>query len=211
MLANIFLHEVLDEWWVRDVRPRLRADASLFRYADDFVVLFRSKEDADRVMGVLPKRFDRYGLTLHPDKTRLVRFQRPRNDSGLKPESFDLLGFSHHWGRSRKGHWVVRQMTAGKSFRRGLSECSAWLRRVRHLPLSVQQKGLTRKLAGHYGYFGVTGNVRRLQCFREEALRLWRHWLRRRSQRAPMPWDRFHRLLARYPIPPARVVRSIYA
>lgn len=110
LLTNIYLHEVLDEWFVRDVQPRLRGRATLVRYADDLVFVFSQKEDAERVLDVLPKRFGKYGLTLHPDKTRLVPFQRPDRDDGDDngPGSFDLLGFTHHWGLSRKGNWVVR-------------------------------------------------------------------------------------------------------
>jgi group II intron reverse transcriptase/maturase len=212
LLANIFLHEVLDEWWVRDVQPRLRRGGHLYRYADDFVALFLDEGDARRVMDVLPKRFEKYGLTIHPDKTRLVRFQAPRKDgSGPKPGQFDLLGFTHRWQRSRKGVWVVRKVTAPKRFRRGLLRLSQWLRKARYLPIGVQRDGLVRRLQGHYGYYGLTGNSQALGRFRWAALSLWRHWLRRRSQRAPMPWDRFKRLLRHHPVPEARAVHSIYA
>lgn len=118
LLANIYLHEVLDEWFVNDVRPRLKGQATLVRYADDFVFVFAKKEDAERVFDVLPKRFGKYGLTLHPDKTRLVAFQRPKrgDDGDDGPDSFDLLGFTHHWGLSRKGNWVVMMRTAKDRF-----------------------------------------------------------------------------------------------
>ncbi len=212
LLANIFLHKVLDEWWVRDVQPRLRRGGHLYRYADDFVALFPDEGDARRVMDVLPKRFEKYGLTIHPDKTRLVRFKAPRKDgSGPKPGQFDLLGFTHRWQRSRKGVWVVRKVTAPKRFRRGLLRLSQWLRKARYLPIGVQRDGLVRRLQGHYGYYGLTGNSQALGRFRWAALSLWRHWLRRRSQRAPMPWDRFKRLLRHHPVPEARAVHSIYA
>jgi group II intron reverse transcriptase/maturase len=211
MLANILLHEVLDAWWVQEVAPRLRGTGHLYRYADDFVAVFSSEEDARRVMAVLPKRFAKYGLTIHPDKTRLIHFEPPRNDgSGPKPGTFDLLGFTHRWGRSRKGNWVVQQVTASSRLRRGLHRISAWLAKVRHCEVRWQSRALARKLQGHYAYYGVTGNGRRLVSFRREALRMWRHWLCRRSQRAHMPWDRFRQLLSHHPVPPARVVRSIY-
>ena len=212
LLANIFLHEVLDEWWVRDVSPCLRRGGHLYRYADDFVALFLDEGDARRVMEVLPKRFAKYGLTLHPDKTRLVRFQAPRNDgSGSPPGSFNLLGFAHRWQRSRKGYWVVRKVTDPARFRRGLKQLSQWLRKVRHLPIGVQRDGLALRLQGHYAYYGMTGNSQALHRYRWAALLLWRQWLRRRSQRAPMPWDRYKRLLRHYPVPNARAVHSIYA
>lgn len=212
LLANIFLHEVLDEWWVRDVHPRLRRGGHLYRYADDFVAIFLDEGDARRVMEVLAKRFAKYGLTIHPDKTRLVRFEAPRKDgSGPEPGMFDLLGFTHRWQRSRKGIWVVRKVTAPKRFRRGLLRLSQWLRTVRHLPIGVQRDGLVRRLQGHYEYYGLTGNSQALHRFRWAALSLWRHWLRRRSQRAPMPWDHFKRILRHHPVPSARTVHSIYA
>ena len=174
--------------------------------------MFPDEGDARRVMAVLPKRFGKYGLTLHPDKTRLVRFHVPRNDgSGLRPASFNLLGFAHRWQRSRKGYWVVRKVTDPTRFRRALSRLSQWLRKVRHLPIGVQRDGLARRLQGHYAYYGVTGNSQALNRFRWAALSLWRHWLRRRSQRAPMPWDRYKRLLRHYPVPNARAVRSTCA
>jgi hypothetical protein len=128
LLANIFLHEVLDEWWVRDVQPRLGRGGHLFRYADDFVAVFLDEADARRVLEVLPKRFGKYGLTIHPEKTRLVAFQAPRKGgSGDAPGSFDLLGFTHRWQRSRKGFWVVRKVTSPPRFRRGLLKLSKWL------------------------------------------------------------------------------------
>lgn len=211
LLGNILLHEVLDEWWVRDVRPRLRGGAWLYRFADDFVAVFSEEGDARRVLDVLAKRFAKYALTIHPDKTRLVRFHLPgRGGGGDQPRSFDLLGFSHRWERSRRGYWVIKQVTARSRFQRGLHRLSRWLRRVRHKPIAEQRRELAKRLQGHYGFYGLTGNARRLALFRRHALWLWRHWLCRRSQRAPMPWDRFHRLLRHYPIPPARVVHSLY-
>lgn len=212
LLANIFLHEVLDTWWAEEVCPRLRRGAHLYRFADDFVMLFEDERDARRVMAVLTKRFARYALALHPDKTRLVRFTRPdRDNEGSKPDTFTLLGFTHYWGRSRKGRWVVSRCTARRSFQRGLDALGKWLRRKRHLPIPVQRDKLAEKLRGHYGYFGVTRNYARVALFRWRALRLWRYWLDRRSQRAGMNWAKFNRLLKRHPIPPANLPRSIYA
>jgi RNA-directed DNA polymerase len=134
LLANIYLHEVLDEWFVRDVQPRLSSRAVLVRYADDFVFVFAQKEDAEQVLDVLPKRFGKYGLTLHPDKTRLVPFHRPDRVDGSDGGSgtFDLLGFTHHWGLSRKGKWVVKRRTAKDRFSRTLRRIAEWCRRHRH-------------------------------------------------------------------------------
>lgn len=210
LLANIYLHEVLDKWWAQEVFPRLRGEAFLVRYADDFVVVFSSREDALRVQGVLPKRFARFGLTLHPEKTRLIRFRRPspRGD-GPKPGSFNFLGFTFHWGRSRQGHWVLKQKTAKDRLSRSLRAISRWMRRARHLPVKKQAASLGRKLRGHFNYYGIQGNSKALSRFHHSVRRLWRYWLSRRTQRsiARMTWKKFNRLLKRHPLPPARLPR----
>jgi group II intron reverse transcriptase/maturase len=210
LLANVYLHEVLDVWFERDVRPRLQGRALLIRYADDAVMLFSCEADARRVMDVLPKRFGKYGLTLHPEKTRLVEFRRPdrRNSDDDGPGTFDLLGFTHYWGLSRKGKWVVMRRTAQGRFSRALSRVGEWCRRNRHKPIAAQQHSLAQKLRGHYGYFGITGNFEALRRFWHEVKGVWRKWLNRRSQRAHMPWERMHRLLQRYPLPAPRISRS---
>jgi len=210
LLANIFLHEVLDVWFEQQVKPRLRGRAKLIRYADDAVVLFEHEDDASRVMGVLPKRFERHGLTLHPDKTRLVPFKRPdrmrsrrdddESDPPNGPLSFDFLGFTIHWGKSLAGKWVVRERTAKDRFRRGLQRIAEWCRLHRHAPLEVQQRVLGTKLRGHYGYFGRIGNRGRLWLFLTAAARAWWRGLRRRSQRG-LTWANMYRLLQRYPLP----------
>jgi hypothetical protein len=210
LLANIFLHDVLDVWFEQQVRPRLRGRAKLVRYADDAVILFEHEDDAHRVMDVLPKRFERYGLTLHPDKTRIVPFKRPdrvrprRDDDGdgppAGPLSFDFLGFTIHWGKSLAGKWVVRERTAKDRFRKGLQRIAEWCRLHRHAPLGVQQQALGTKLRGHYGYFGRTGNGGRLWHFLHAATRAWWRGLRRRSQRG-LSWTTMYRLLRRHPLP----------
>jgi RNA-directed DNA polymerase len=208
LLANIYLHTVLDEWFVRDVRPKLKGKAVLVRYADDFVFVFAQKVDAERVLAVLPKRFGRYGLTLHPDKTRLVPFRRPDRDDGGDdgPGTFDLLGFTHHWGLSRKGLWVVKKRTAKDRFNRTLRRIAAWCRRHRHDDVEVQHRALALKLRGHYGYYGVTGNNRALSRLWYETTKIWRKWLCRRSQKGFVTWGKMLRLLERYPLPPPRIV-----
>jgi RNA-directed DNA polymerase len=209
LLANIFLHTVLDEWFEREVKPRLDGDAWLFRYADDAVIMFANEKDARRVYEVLPKRFAKYGLTLHPDKTRLIEFRRPGRgpkDSNPKgPATFDLLGFTHFWSVSRSGWWVVKRKTANDRFRRALARMSAWCREHRHDPLRMQQAALRRKLTGHYGYFGIAGNSAALGRFLFLVRRIWCKWLRRRSQRARLNWNRYAALLRVYPLPPARL------
>ncbi len=210
LLANIYLHEVLDMWWLRDVVPRLKGHAFAVRYADDFVLVFSNFEDARRVEAVLPRRFGKYGLTLHPEKTRLVRFERPGGTRGVRPDTFDFLGFTHYWGKSRKGRWVPKQRTARDRVRRSLRNINAWCRRWRHLPVSEQAAGLGSKLRGHYQYYGITGNWRALSCLFWKVKRIWRKWLSRRSQRGYLSWKVFLGLLSRNPLPWPRVYHSYY-
>jgi RNA-directed DNA polymerase len=216
LLANVFLHEVLDVWFEQHVRPRLRGRATLVRYADDAVVLFEREDDARSVMTELPERFGKYGLTLHPEKTRLVPFKRPDRvrprrddtDDGGPPRahSFDFLGFTIHWGKSLAGKWVVRERTAKDRFRAALQRIAEWCKLHRHAPLDVQQRGLAARLRGHYGYYGRRGNRGRLWLFLHAATRAWWRALRRRSQRG-LTWDVMYRLLRRFPLlTPARRV-----
>jgi RNA-directed DNA polymerase len=205
LLANVYLHEVLDKWFARDVLPRMRGQAFLIRYADDAVLVFEREDDARRVYEVLPKRFGKYGLTLHPEKTRLIEF-RPGNSGG---GGFDLLGFRHLWAKSRKGRWVVKRKTAPSRFTRALRTLNEWCRTHRHFPVKEQHRSLWRKLQGHYAYYGITGNGLTLNALKHETERAWHKWLARRSNRG-MPWVRFAQVLKRYPLPPARIVHSVY-
>ena len=189
LLANIMLHYVLDEWFEMDVRPRLHGPAFLIRYADDFVIGVSREDDARRVLEVLPKRMSKYGLTVHPEKTRLVRFQPPHDDDSTTsdggntaPRSFDFLGFTHYWGRSRIGLWVVKRKTAKARFRRAIAAVWEWCRSNRHLPLPDQHQKLSAKLRGHYSYYGITSNFSSLQEFLEGARRIWRRRLSRRRR-----------------------------
>ena len=214
LLANVYLHEVLDVWWEREVKPRLRGRAELIRYADDFVMVFETEEDARKVADVLPKRFEKYGLRLHPEKTKLVRFQKPEDreppKGGNETTSFDLLGFTHFWGKSLKGSWVVKRSTAKDRFSRTLQRISEWCRANRHMPIQEQHAALTRKLRGHDAYFGITGNARALSTLRLRVRRIWHKWLARRAWKSAWTWTRMTTLLAHFPLPPARVVHSIY-
>jgi group II intron reverse transcriptase/maturase len=207
LLANIYLHEVLDDWFVREVQPRLKGRAELIRYADDLVFLFARKDDAERVLAVLSKRFEKYGLALHPAKTRLVPFRRPdRDDGGSGPGTFDFLGFTHHWGMSRKGNWVVKKRTARDRFGRTLRHIRNWCRLHRHDDVKEQHRVLAQKLNGHDSYYGVTSNYDALKQLRREVVLIWRKWLSRRSQKGYMSWEKMTRLLERYPLPKARIV-----
>jgi group II intron reverse transcriptase/maturase len=216
LLANVYLHEVLDTWFEREVKPRLRGRSALIRYADDFVLVFSCEEDARRVMDVLAKRFAKYGLTLHPEKTRLVEFRRPPSKPPpggppAGPGTFDLLGFTHFWALSRKGKRVVKQRTARDRFNRALKRVTEWCKLYRHDPVKRQWQVLTQKLRGHFGYYGIIGNSEAIVRFRYRVILAWKKWLNRRSQRADMPWDRLNALLGRYPLPPARLRRPSHA
>jgi RNA-directed DNA polymerase len=218
VLSNIFLHHVLDDWFEREVKPRLRGRAYLIRYADDFVIGFSQEEDARRVMAVLPQRFSKYGLTIHPDKTQLIPFKQPPvaarakgTGPGTPPGTFTLLGFTHYWGRSRRGNWVVKRKTASSRLSRALRSIAQWCRWNRHQPVGEQQHTLSQKLRGHYAYYGITGNCQALSWFRYGVVRCWRKWLNRRNRERTLDWGLFNRLLERYQLPPARVVHSVYA
>jgi len=208
LLANIYLHEVIDRWWVEDVAPRMRGRVFLIRYADDIVMVFADKQDALRVQEVLPKRLGRFGLALNAAKTRLVRFRRPRpSGEGPEPGSFEFLGFTYYWGRSKRGRWTLKQKTAKKRFTKGIEALNRWMRRWRHLPVREQAAILGSKLQGHFNYYGIRNNSLALQRFHHEATRLWKKWLSRRSQRARMSWEKFERLLTHHPLPPPRLPR----
>jgi group II intron reverse transcriptase/maturase len=213
LLANVYLHEVLDLWFEQEVRDRLGGSSALIRYADDFVLVFEREEDARRVMKVLPKRLGRYGLRLHPDKTRLVRFVRPayRGPSGGwsgRRQSFDFLGFTFHWGKSRRGANIVRTKTAKDRFARSVRAVGHWCRANRHRPVAEQRRALSAKLRGHYRYYGQRGNHRDLHRFYRQVQRVWRKWLDRRSWRGRMPWPRFQALLQLHPLAPPRINAS---
>lgn len=212
MLSNIYLHEVLDKWFMEVVRPRMRGKAYLVRFADDAVLVFSDERDARRVMEVLPKRFIKYGLTVHPEKTRMIQFKKPGAPSeGKGSSSFNFLGFTHYWGRSRRGNWVVTRKTERSRFGRALKFVVEWCRCHRHLPLRDQHEALRRKLLGHYNYYGITGNSSSLGKFLYQVQRVWCKWLNRRSRGNHMPWGKFNLLLWHYPLPPIRVVHSVYA
>ena len=209
LLANIYLHEVLDKWFSEVVRPRLTARAYLVRFADDFIIVFEAEADARRVQAVLEGRFSKYGLRLHPEKTRLFDFRRPP-PGGKRRETFDFLGFTHFWGRSQKGNSVVRRKTAKSRFSRALRSMSQWMRANRHTPIREQQRTLGLKLRGHYGYYGLTGNGRALSSFLHWTRRLWWKWLGRRSWHTRLTWQRMSRLLDLFPLPKPVVVHSVH-
>lgn len=210
-LANVFLHYVLDEWFTEQVQPRLRGPSTLVRYCDDFVMLFRYRDDAERVLDVLGKRLGKYGLLLHPDKTRMVDFrvgQQPAQGEGdgAMATTFNFLGFVHVWGSSRQGKAVLRQRTAKERFARALHAINAQCRRMRDWLLWEQHQRLCQMLRGHFAYFGISGNFGRLAELKYQAQRCWRKWLSRRSDKSRMSWAAFRRVLAGLPLPRPRIV-----
>ncbi len=212
LLANIYLHYVLDEWFENEVKPRLRGAAHEIRFADDAVLSFQYKEDAERVMEVLPKRFAKYGLTLHPEKTRLVEFGRYAEANakrqGKKPGTLDFLGFTHICARSRKGKFTVHVRTMKKRFKRGLTAIAEWCQENRHDPVDEQQKTLNAKLRGHYQYYGRPTNYRSIRKFYREVCYIWRKWLSRRTRGDGMTWEKFTAILRRHPLMRPRIVHS---
>ncbi len=216
LLANIYLHYVLDCWYLESVKPRMKGRTLLVRFADDFVLGFEYKEDAEKVYAVLFRRFEKYGLELHAQKTRLVAFGRPEDASadsgeGTPPGTFDFLGFTHYWGKTRKGAWVIRRRTSRKRLSRSLKAISQWCRENLHEPMRVQVEALGRKLKGHFGYYGITGNYEALVRYRDAVIGIWRKWLARRGDPKGMSWERMSRVLQFWYLPAARIVHSAHA
>lgn len=215
LLANLYLHEVLDVWFERDVKPRLKGAALLVRYADDGVIVFADVRDAQRVLEVLAKRMAKYGLKLHPDKTRLVPFCRPQKRPGERggneprPGTFDFLGFTHYWGATRKGSWMVKRKTAAARTQKALRAVTLWCRYHMHWSVKEQHRMLSAILRGHFAYYGIAGNSFSIGAFRQRVERLWRVSLARRSQKSKMTWVRFGHLLKLYPLPRARVIHAV--
>ncbi len=212
VLANIFLHYVLDDWFEKEVKPRMKGRCFLIRYADDFVMGFELERDARRVMEILPKRFARCKLSVHPDKTKMVDFRKPgkRERSGIYERTFDFLGFTHYWGKSLKGRYVVKRKTAGKRIRRFMRTIWEWCRKNRHLPLSEQYQVLSQKLRGYNQYYGIIGNYDVLKTVRWRTKRMWRYWLSRRSHKGHVSWEKFEKsIVSKYVLPRPRIVHNV--
>jgi hypothetical protein len=211
LAANIFLHYVLDEWYEQEVKPRLKGRSFLQRFADDFIIGCELESDARRIMAVLPRRFGRYGLTIHPEKTKLVKFGKPpkKEQPGPKNGTFDFLGFTHYWAKSRRGNWVIKRKTARKRQRRSIKLLWQWCKENRHLPLEEQYQMLCLKLRGHYQYYGIRSNSRQLEEVYQKARAGWRYWLDRRDNHRKMVWEKFEKLLASLPLPKPRIIHAI--
>jgi group II intron reverse transcriptase/maturase len=204
LLANIYLHHVLDEWFEEVVKPRLRSEAHEIRFADDAILCFHYREDAEKVKNVLSKRFAKYGLTLHPEKTRLVKFGRYAEErakrQGKKPSTFGFLGFTYLCAHSRRGKFTVHVRTMHKRLSRGLTAIGRWCQEHRHAPVDEQQKTLNAKLRGHYQYYGRPTNFQCLWKFYRGTCRLWHYWLNRRTRGSRLTWDHYNALLRRHPL-----------
>ena len=214
MLGNIYLHNVLDSWFEEQVKPRLRGRATLIRYCDDFIIGFEHMDDAVRVESVLDKRFEKYHLSLHPDKTRLINFRRPpvEQKGGKGPGSFDFLGFTVYWRRNRKGPgWHVASRTRKARLTRAVRNAYDFCRGQRHKPIAVQHKALVSRIRGHLVYFGVNDNDKSLSALVYWSKRAWHKWLNRRSQRARLNWERFDDLLKDYPLPRPKVYCNLWS
>ena len=209
LLSNIYLHYVLDRWFIQQIQPRLQADSALIRFADDFLLLFASREDARRVMKVLPKRLGKYGLTLHPEKTKLIELEKP---GGQKPDTFDFLGFTHYMGKSRKGRRILKRKTSRKKLRMSLQRLSEWLQAHRHQQSVGELIGkLNQKLVGHYGYYGITFNAPGIKHYHHRARSLLHKWLNRRGGKSTWCWEAFTgQLLTYYPLAPPRIVHKCF-
>lgn len=215
LISNIFLHHVLDKWFVEDVQPRMVGRAQIVRYADDFLIILSRENDARRVLDVLYERFSKYGLEIHPEKTRLVRMYPPTSRKGKKPrdvkrETLEFLGFTLYWGKLRNGNWAVKPKTSKGRLKRCLKAISAWCRRHMHRKIKDQSEELAKKLKGHYQYYGVSFNSRSMANFRFKVIRIWQYWLSRRSGRKHLNWESFSRKTERHPLPYPRITKPLF-
>lgn len=208
LLANIFLHYVLDDWFVKEVKPRLNGRCFLIRYADDFIIGCEFEGDARRILEVLHKRFNRFKLSLHPEKTTLVRFRKPANNetkSGTGNGTFNFLGITHYWAKTRRGFWVIRRKTKRKKIRAFMRMIWLWCKENLHLYIWEQYKKLCEKLQGWYVYYGVRGNYKSLEVVYEHTERAWKRWLSRRSHKGKVTWDTFELMREIMPLPKPRL------
>ncbi len=189
----------------------MRGECFIVRFADDFVIGFQHEDDAQRVKEILPKRFGKYGLEIHPEKSRLLEFGKPASEKEVRrgANTFDFLGFTHYWARSRQGYWVIKRKTARKKVRKTAQALWDWCKKNRHMDLKKQYRILCSKLRGHYQYFGVRCNMRELEAILHHAKRGWRYWLNRRSSKKALNWEKFGVLLESMPLPMPKIIHNV--
>ena len=208
LLANLYLHDVLDRWFVEEIQPRLKGSGGMVRYADDAVMYFEKREDAEKVLEELPKRLGEYGLTMHPEKTKLLDFSRPRDGTRRKP-TFDFLGFTFYWGKTRSNRPIVKMKTARKKLTAKLNDFYEWCKANRHEPLWEQHGIIASKLEGHYQYYGVSHNYASLTKYAYAVRQIWHKWLKRRGGK-PMSYEKFNRYLKNFPLPNPRITHALF-
>jgi RNA-directed DNA polymerase len=209
ILANVFLHTVLDTWFETEVKPRMKGRCFMVRYCDDFIMGFELKTDAERLYEVLPKRFEKYSLELNMMKTKLVQFGRPSKGASKGSNTFDFLGFTHYWGKSMKGHWIIKRKTQGKTMRLKMADIYQWCRENMHKPIATQYEKLVAKLLGHYQYYGIRGNYKMLEVFFEHVETSWKYWLGRRTRNGHIKWDKFENVYRKHlPLPKPRITQT---
>ena len=215
MLSNIFLHYVLDTWFEQTVKSHTRGHCELIRYADDFVCTVRYVDDARRIERALKNRFNKYGLEIHPTKSRTISFGRFERENAQKqkrrPNTFDFLGFTHYCGKTRRGKFKLGRRTSRKKFSAKCKELNNWLKSIRNfIETKDWWKILRAKLRGHYQYYGVSENYSGIERFYRQSLRMVRKWLNRRSQKKSMSWEKFDHYLKCYPLPKPSIRHNFY-
>lgn len=214
LLANIYLHYVLDEWFEKEVKPRMKGQCYLVRYCDDFVIMVQYKTEAEEIMRLIQGRFEEYELELHSGKTGVKSFGRYEKENAKKQQrkarTFDFLGFTHYGGISRKGKFKVCRKTAAGKFRRACAAMKKWLKEVRNVESKEWWRTLKSKLRGHYQYYGVSENSKKIDEYYYRVKWMVFKWMNRRSQKRSFNWTQFNAYLKRFPLPKPHVVHSFY-
>lgn len=211
VLANIYAHYVIDEWIIEVVKPRMKGDIELFRYADDVIICCEKASDAERIREVLNKRLAKFKLKLNEEKTKMVKFSKRKTCQGVRQETFDFLGFTFYWGKSRRGYYVPKVMTVRKRLRDKLKKVKEWIKRERHkMSLFQLWKRFTAKLRGHNQYYGISHNSYQTKLFFSEATKIFFKWINRRSQRKTMSWKKFNKFLKANPKPQPVIVHILF-
>jgi RNA-directed DNA polymerase len=204
LLSNVYLHEVLDNW-LEEIRPMLKGEMFFVRFADDFIIGFEYKEDAEKVYNTVPKRFEKYGLTIHPEKTRMINYSPGNKKEG---NTFDFLGFTHYWAKSKRGKWVIKRKTKKGKVNQIIKALHDYCKTWRHFKVVEQWMDLCKKIKGYYAYFAIPGNFKFLEQIRRKAIEYWFKWLNRRSQYNSYTWEQFRKLLKVYPLPYPRIIHK---